>query len=223
MKKILVVDDELAIREVVKKYLERENYNVIEAGTGVEAISKYYDEKPDLVVLDLNLPDISGEKVCESIRLNNNTPIIMITAKSNESDKLNGLILGADDYMVKPFNPKELIIRINIILKRIAENTSLANNEKRIVVNEESHTVKKDGKEIDLTPIEFKIITTLSKSPERTFTREQLISSSLGYEYEGLTRTIDCHIKNLRQKIEEDPSNPKHIKTVFGIGYKFKD
>jgi len=225
MIKILIVEDEKEIREVVKEYLKREGYVVIEAENGVEAVIKYHDEKPNLVILDLNLPDISGEKVCESIRESNDTPIIMLTAKINENDKLNGLEIGADDYITKPFSPKELVMRVKVILRRvIKKNNNTDQIEFGVIkIDEKAYTVTKDDKEINLTPIEFKILLALSKNPERTFTREQLISFALGYEYEGLDRTIDSHIKNLRQKIEIDPSSPKHIKTVFGVGYKFKE
>jgi len=225
MTKILVVDDEKDIREVITKYLQNEGYITIEAKNGVEAVMKYHDEKPDLIILDLNLPDISGEKVCETIRQSNDTPIIMLTAKVNEDDKINGLTLGADDYVTKPFSPKELIMRVKAILRRIVKDKQNGNiiGFGKIEVDEKAYTVKKDGVEISLTPIEFKILLALSKNSERIFTREQLITSALGYEYEGLNRTIDSHIKNLRQKIEIDPSSPQHIKTVFGVGYKFKE
>jgi len=225
MTKILVVDDEKDIREVITKYLQNEGYMTIEAKNGVEAVMKYHDEKPDLIILDLNLPDISGEKVCESIRQSNDTPIIMLTAKVNEDDKINGLTLGADDYVTKPFSPKELIMRVKAILRRIVKDKQNGDiiGFGKIEVDEKAYTVKKDGVEISLTPIEFKILLALSKNSERIFTREQLITSALGYEYEGLNRTIDSHIKNLRQKIEIDPSSPQHIKTVFGVGYKFKE
>jgi len=225
MTKILVVDDEKDIREVITTYLQNEGYITIEAENGVEAVMKYHDEKPDLIILDLNLPDISGEKVCETIRQSNDTPIIMLTAKVNEDDKINGLTLGADDYVTKPFSPKELIMRVKAILRRIVKDKQKGDiiGFGKIEIDEKAYTVKKDGVEISLTPIEFKILLTLSKNSERIFTREQLITSALGYEYEGLNRTIDSHIKNLRQKIEIDPSSPQHIKTVFGVGYKFKE
>lgn len=223
--KILVVDDEKELREVVVKYLEQEGFYVIEAGDGISAVKTFHDEKPDLVVLDLMLPDIPGEKVCSVIRQNYDTPIIMLTSKSSEEDRINGLGLGADDYVIKPFSPKELVMRVKAILRR----TGLHNEVKRksevseIVINEEAHTVKRNDKYIELTPIEFKILVTMSGNPGRTYTREQLITYALGYEYEGMNRTIDSHIKNLRYKIEKDPSRPEYIRTVFGVGYKFKE
>ncbi len=226
MAKILVVDDEKEIRQVIVKYLQSEGYLTIEAENGVEAVMKYHDEHPDLLILDLNLPDISGEKVCESIRQSNDTPIIMLTAKVQEDDRIKGLALGADDYVLKPFSPKELVMRVKAILRRTL--VSKQQHQEviefgKIEIDEQAYVVKKDGKEVFLTPIEFKILVALSKNPGRTFTREQLISFALGYEYDGLNRTIDSHIKNLRQKIESDPGSPKHIRTVFGVGYKFKE
>ncbi|MBN2853451.1 MAG: response regulator transcription factor [Clostridia bacterium] len=225
MTKILIVDDEKEIRDVISKYMQNEGYLTILAETGVEAVIKYHDEKPDIVILDLNLPDISGEKVCESIRESYDTPIIMLTAKVNEDDRIKGLTLGADDYVVKPFSPKELVMRVKAILRRAMKEDKPVEKIEfgKIEIDEQSYIVKKDGKEITLTPIEFKILLALSKNPERTFSREQLITYALGYEYDGLNRTIDSHIKNLRQKIETDPGSPKHIRTVFGVGYKFKE
>ena len=225
MVKILIVEDEKEIREVIKEYLKVEGYLIIEAESGVEAVIKYHDEKPDLIILDLNLPDISGEKVCESIRESNDTPIIMLTAKIGEDDKLKGLGMGADDYITKPFSPKELVMRVKVILRRVVKTK--VNTEKIefgvIKIDEQAYTVTRDDREISLTPIEFKLLLALSKNPERTFTREQLITFALGYEYEGLNRTIDSHIKNIRQKIEIDPGSPRHIRTIFGVGYKFKE
>lgn len=225
MTKILVVDDEKEIRQVIVKYLQSEGYLTIEAENGVEAVMKYHDEHPDLLILDLNLPDISGEKVCESIRQSNDTPIIMLTAKVQEDDRINGLALGADDYVVKPFSPKELVMRVKAILRRtmVTKKPQDTIEFGKIEIDEQSYVVKKDGREVFLTPIEFKILVALSKNPGRTFSREQLITFALGYEYDGLNRTIDSHIKNLRQKIESDPGSPKHIRTVFGVGYKFKE
>ncbi|MCK5812272.1 MAG: response regulator transcription factor [Clostridiales bacterium] len=225
MPKILVVDDEKEIRQVIVKYLQSEGYLTIEAENGVDAVMKYHDEHPDLLILDLNLPDISGEKVCESIRQSNDTPIIMLTAKVQEDDRINGLALGADDYVLKPFSPKELVMRVKAILRRTLVSKQQQDTIEfgKIEIDEQAYVVKKDGKEVFLTPIEFKILVALSKNPGRTFSREQLITFALGYEYDGLNRTIDSHIKNLRQKIESDPGSPKHIRTIFGVGYKFKE
>ncbi|MFO7637155.1 MAG: response regulator transcription factor [Clostridia bacterium] len=221
--KILVVDDEKEIRHVVVRYLQAEHFQVSEAETGVEAVKKFQDEQPDLVVLDLMLPDIPGEKVCSVIRQSKDTPILMLTAKTAVDDRITGLTLGADDYMVKPFSPRELVIRVKNILRRTTtvRQEPAAQEAFPLTVDEASYTVKKNGRNISLTPIEFKLLLALYKNPERIFTREQLISSALGYEYEGLDRTMDSHIKNLRQKIEDNPNRPRFIRTVFGVGYKF--
>jgi DNA-binding response OmpR family regulator len=220
--KILVVDDERDLREVVQKYLEKDGFETIGAANGIDAVKLFQDSHPDLVILDLMLPDIPGEKVCSVIRESHDTPVIMLTAKSSEEDRINGLGLGADDYVVKPFSPRELVMRVKAVLKRSTGggNTEIGGE---LSIDEEAYSVKKNGRDVDLTPIEFKILSVMSKNPGRTYTREQLIEYALGYEYEGMSRTIDSHIKNLRQKIEEDPSRPEYIRTVFGVGYKFRD
>ncbi|MBN1622833.1 MAG: response regulator transcription factor [Clostridia bacterium] len=224
MAKIMVVDDERELREVVSLYLEKEGYKVLQAGDGVSAVKVFHDEKPDLVILDLMLPDIPGEKVCNAIRENHNTPIIMLTSKSGEDSRINGLEMGADDYITKPFSPKELVARVKAIFRRMGKTSSIdLHATRKLEIDENSYTVKKDGRQIDLTPIEFKILSTMYRNPGRTYTREQLITYALGYEYEGMSRTIDSHIKNIRQKIESDPSRPEYVRTVFGIGYKFME
>lgn len=223
--KILVIDDEKELRNVVAGYLELEGFKVIKAGDGVTAVKLFHDEQPDLVILDLMLPDIPGEKVCTVIRESYGTPIIMLTAKSSEQDRINGLNIGADDYIVKPFSPKELVMRVKTILRRTGFNINSMRspNANDIIIDEDAYLVKKNGKELELTPIEFKLLATMAKNPGRTYTRDQLISYALGYEYEGMSRTIDSHIKNLRNKIEENPAKPEHIKTVFGMGYKYRE
>lgn len=224
MAKILVVDDERELREVISLYLEKEGYKILQAGDGVSAVKVFHDEKPDLVILDLMLPDIPGEKVCNAIRENHDTPIIMLTSKSGEDSRINGLEMGADDYITKPFSPKELVARVKAIFRRMGKTSSIDLQENRkLEIDENSYTVKKDGRQIDLTPIEFKILSTMYRNPGRTYTREQLITYALGYEYEGMSRTIDSHIKNIRHKIESDPSRPEYVRTVFGIGYKFME
>jgi len=223
--KVLVIDDEKELRDVVAGYLEKEGFKAIKAGDGVTAVKLFHDEQPDLVILDLMLPDIPGEKVCSVVRQSYGTPIIMLTSKSSEEDRVRGLDLGADDYIVKPFSPKELMMRVKAILRRsgISKTDIERVNPNGIIINEDAYVVKKKGKEIDLTPIEFKLLATMAKSPGRTYTREQLISYALGYEYEGMSRTIDSHIKNLRYKLEENPAKPEYIITVFGIGYKYRE
>lgn len=223
--KILVIDDEKELRDVVAGYLEKEGFKVIKAGDGVTAVKLFHDEQPDLVILDLMLPDIPGEKVCQVVRQSYGTPIIMLTSKSSEEDRVRGLDLGADDYIVKPFSPKELVMRVKVILRRsgISKENIEGINPDGIIIDEKAYVVKKKGSEIDLTPIEFKLLATMAKNPGRTYTREQLITYALGYEYEGMNRTIDSHIKNLRRKLETDPAKPEYIKTVFGIGYKYRE
>ncbi len=221
--KILVVDDEKELREVVQKYLEKDGFEKTAAANGIDAVKLFHDEKPDLVILDLMLPDIPGEKVCSVIRESRETPVIMLTAKSSEEDRIKGLGIGADDYVVKPFSPRELVMRVKAVLRRTGGETDKRNISDELAIDENAYSVKRSGVEIELTPIEFKILSVMSKNPGRTYTREQLISYALGYEYEGMSRTIDSHIKNLRQKIEKDPSRPEYIRTVFGVGYKFKE
>lgn len=222
--KILVVDDEKEIRQVISRYLQAEGFTVLEAENGVEAVKLFQDEKPDLAILDLMLPDIPGETVCSVIRQSKDTPIIMLTAKTATEDRIHGLTLGADDYMVKPFSLRELVIRVKTILRRVgAARQATPDPSVSLVVDEMSHVVKKNNRNISLTPIEFKLLLTMSRNPERIYTREQLITHALGYEYEGMDRTIDSHIKNLRQKIEDNPNRPRYIRTVFGVGYKYTE
>lgn len=221
--KILVVDDEKELRKVVQKYLEKDGFETIGAANGIDAVKLFHDEKPDLVILDLMLPDIPGEKVCSVIRESHSTPVIMLSAKNSEEDRIKGLGIGADDYVVKPFSPRELVMRVKAVLRRTVGNSAKKNIPGELIIDESAYSVKRSGVEIELTPIEFKILSIMSKNPGRTYTREQLISYALGYEYEGMSRTIDSHIKNLRQKIEKDPSRPEYVRTVFGVGYKFKE
>ncbi|MFV9567699.1 response regulator transcription factor [Thermoanaerobacter mathranii] len=226
-KKILVVDDEIKILEVVKSYLEREGFSVITETNGNNVLDTFKKEKPDLVILDLMLPGISGEELCKRIRQFSNVPILMLTAKVQESDKINGFSIGADDYLTKPFSPRELVMRVKAILRRTTDDVPLAEvisfNNDDLVVDFKAHTVKKKGVVVNLTPNEFKILKFLIRNPNRVFTREELIEKVMGFDYEGYDRTIDAHIKNLRQKIEDDTKNPTYIKTVYGVGYKFGD
>jgi len=226
-KKILVVDDEIKILEVVKSYLEREGFSVITETNGNNVLDTFKKEKPDLVILDLMLPGISGEELCKRIRQFSNVPILMLTAKVQESDKINGFSIGADDYITKPFSPRELVMRVKAILRRTTDDVPLAEvmsfNNDDLVVDLRAHTVRKKGVVVNLTPNEFKILKILIRNPNRVFTREELIEKVMGFDYEGYDRTIDAHIKNLRQKIEDDTKNPVYIKTVYGVGYKFGD
>lgn len=240
--KILVVDDEITLLEVVKDYLKKENYNVYTAISGSEAIKLFKTIKPDFIILDLMLPDISGEDVCRHVRKISEVPILMLTAKSSEDDRIEGLVLGADDYLTKPFSPRELVMRVKAILRRTKGNFNTSSNPSGTVlfgvpqkepyldktnhpsieIDKNEHVVKKNGEVINITPNEYKILLTLAENPNRTFSRNQLINAALGYDYLGYDRTIDTHIKNLRQKIEDDYKDPQFIVTVYGVGYKFK-
>ncbi|WP_409300708.1 response regulator transcription factor [Peribacillus sp. SCS-155] len=225
MKKILVVDDEKKIRDVICSYFQKEVFATMEAATGNEALHLIHDQNFDFIILDLMLPDITGEEICKEIRRRDSTPILMLTAKVNENDKLNGLAIGADDYMVKPFSPRELVMRVKTIMRRssdemlLAESISFNNTELTIDTAEQKVALK--GQMVNLTPNEYKLLTVLAKYPKRTYSRGQLVEKVLGYNYNGDERVIDQHIKNLRHKIEENPKEPAYIVTVFGIGYKF--
>lgn len=221
---ILIVDDEIEILKVIKAYLLKDNYNVFSATNGKKASDIISNEEIDLVVLDLMLPDIIGEDLCKKIRVASDVPIIMLTAKVEEEDILTGLNIGADDYITKPFSPKELIARIKVILRRTKKQTIkseiLEFNNRDIIIDSVNFEVKKKGNDVKLTATEFKILEILAKNKGKVFSRDDLIVSILGYDYEGNDRTIDAHIKNLRHKIEDDY---KYIKTVHGLGYRFME
>lgn len=221
--KILIVDDEVKIVEVVQSYLEKNGYNVLTAYTGDEAFEKIKSRQPDLVILDLMLPDISGEEICRQLRESTDIPIIMLTAKVDEENILQGLKLGADDYVTKPFSPRQLIARVEAVLRRTEKQAAdiLAFNNGDLVINLQNYTVKKAGAAVNLTPNEFKILGALAGRPNKVFTRNELIYSVSGEDFEGFDRIIDTHIKNIRQKIETDNKNPKYILTVHGVGYRF--
>jgi DNA-binding response OmpR family regulator len=225
-KKILVVDDEQKIVEVVKSYLEHSGYDVYEAYNGKQALEMLEKIEPSLVVLDLMLPDVTGEEICKTIRKQSRVPIIMLTAKVEEEDILKGLDIGADDYITKPFSPKQLVARVMAVLRRTSEDqiplsNILSFNNDELTIDHLKYEVRKNNSIVNLTPNEYKILMTLVKYPAKTFTRDELISMALGDDFEGFDRTVDTHIKNLRQKIEIDPKNPKYILTVHGVGYRF--
>lgn len=223
--KILVVDDEINLLRVVKDYLLIEGYQVYTADNGNKAMKLFYDIDPDFVILDLMLPDISGEEICRRIRRESDTPIMMLTAKSSEDEKVEGLYIGADDYMTKPFSPRELVGRVRAILRRTKGSGVISDllefNEGDLTIDIPKHRVMKAGKAINLTPNEFKILLTLAQNPKRVFTRGQLTELAFGYDFEGYDRTVDTHIKNIRQKIEDNLKEPGYIITVYGVGYKF--
>ncbi len=221
-KKILVVDDELKIVQLVRAYLQQAGFSVLTASNGKDALTLWKVEQPALVVLDLMLPDMDGFDVAREIRQKSNTLIIMLTARVEDADRIAGLEIGADDYVVKPFHPRELVARVRAVLRRVEGFTKPAVIEAGdLVINLESHEVHFRGERLDLTPIEFKLLATLASQPGRVFTRLQLIEALSGTTYATLDRTIDTHIKNLRKKIEPDPQNPQYILTVRGVGYKF--
>lgn len=224
-KKILVVDDEAKIVDVVKSYLLKQNYEVFTAENGGEALNVFEKVKPHLLILDLMLPDISGEEVCKAIRKSSRVPIIMLTAKAEDDDIFAGLNIGADDYVTKPFSPKVLMARVAAILRRSEDEEGLANvlafRDNELVIDLLKYEVLVRGIAVNLTPNEFNILKILLFNQKRVFTREEIINKTLGYDFDGFDRVIDTHIKNLRQKIEEDPKKPRYILTVHGVGYKF--
>lgn len=223
--KILVVDDEENILQVIRAYLERSGYIVYVAETGEAALQLHQLLQPDLIILDLMLPDMSGEDICRKLRKTSDIPILMLTAKSAEDDKINGLLMGADDYVSKPFSPRELVARVITLLRRTGtakkQEQALTFLQKRLCVEPELHQVTLDQASITLTPIEFKLLYTLASQPKKVFSRLELINHIQGYGFDGYERTIDVHIKNVRQKLNDDPKHPSFISTVFGVGYKF--
>lgn len=225
-KKILVVDDEFKIVEVIKLYLEKEGCKVFEALDGKQALEISCRINPDLIILDLMLPDVSGEDVCKTIRKKSRVPIIMLTAKVEESEVVSGLYMGADDYVTKPFSVKELIARIVVLFRRLsneviplADIISLNGND--LVIDVLKREVRKNGEIVYITSTEFKVLMTLLKYPNKAFTREELMDLAMGEDNFGYNRVIDTHVKNLRHKIETNPKEPKYIITVHGTGYKF--
>ncbi len=226
--RILVVDDDKQIVRLVQSYLERAGYQVLTAYDGESAIHVIRRERPDLVVLDLMLPDRDGWDVTRIVRSDTDLsrlPIIMLTARVEDTDKIVGLELGADDYVSKPFNPSELVARVRAVLRRVEGGPAPARvlQVGDLSMDLDRHLVSVDETEVDLTPTEFEILKLLMKSPGRAFTRMELIESGLDYSYSGMDRTVDSHIKNLRKKIEPDPSNPTYVMTVYGVGYRLRD
>jgi DNA-binding response OmpR family regulator len=225
-KKILVVDDEKKIVEVLKSYLEKEGFEVYSAYDGKSAVEIFGNINPSLVILDLMLPDFSGEEVCCFIRKESRVPIIMLTAKVDEVSILNGFSIGSDDYVTKPFSPKQLVARVLALLRRSEKDLQplssvFSFNEGDLMVDTIKYEVKKRGELMNLTQSEYKILITMLKYPQKAFTREELVCSALGDDYDGFDRVIDTHVKNLRQKIESNPREPQYILTIHGVGYKF--
>lgn len=221
--KILVVDDEPEIVRLVRAYLERAGFAVVTASEGREALAVFRHEHPNLIVLDLNLPGMDGLDVCRAMRHDSDIPIIMLTARLEETDRLIGLELGADDYVVKPFSPREIVARVRAVLRR-SEGTPVRPevvSATGVTMDLTRRTASADGQPLDLTATEFDLLTLLVEHPGQVFTRLQLLDRMQGTAYEGYERTIDAHIKNLRKKLGDDPQEPRFIETVRGVGYRF--
>ncbi len=225
MKSILVVDDEPKIVQLARDYLEHAGFAVLAAYDGKSALAINRSAKPDLIVLDLGLPDLDGLDVTRALRKDSNVPVIMLTARGEETDKLVGLELGADDYMTKPFSPKELVARVRTVLRRF-ENAATQPEIIRagdLTLDVQRMSVTVDGRGVDVTPTEFQLLAMLAREPGRIFTRAQLLDAVRGIAFESYERAIDAHIKNLRHKLEPDAHDPRYILTVYGVGYKFAD
>lgn len=224
-KKIVVIDDEVSVQEVVRGYLEKDGYFVYVAGNGQEGLALAERTQPGLIVLDLMLPDVSGEDICREIRSRSDVPILMLTAKVAEDDRVGGLALGADDYLTKPFSPRELVARVRAVLRRTQGTDTplveiLSFDDGALEIDTVQHEVRLSGDSIELTPNEYRLLLTLARYPGRVYSRFELINHVQGYDFEGYERTIDAHVKNLRKKIEQDPRRPRYVETVFGVGYR---
>jgi two-component system alkaline phosphatase synthesis response regulator PhoP len=226
MTKILVVDDEDSIRGIVSAYLEAEGYTVHLAEDGQQAIAAFRRYKPDLIVLDIMLPGIDGLDILQQIRRESDVYVLMLTAKSEDTDRIIGLTVGADDYLTKPFNPRELVARVKAILRRDRGAASGDENVlqfRHVRIDSQRHKVWRDDAEIDLTALEFNLLKTLASYAEMVMSREQLLEQVWGYDFYGDERVVDVHIKRIREKLEADPANPQFVLTVRGVGYKFED
>jgi DNA-binding response OmpR family regulator len=222
---ILLVEDERKLRDLVRSYLERAGFTVLSTSSGAEALSLTSSASPDLLVLDLGLPDVSGETVAREVRASGKVPILMLTAKSSEEDRVKGLELGADDYVTKPFSPRELVLRVQAILRRggqadDADQGPASYGGGTLVIDEPRRVVTVRGSAVDLTPTEWGILLALASVPGRVYSRFELINRVRGYEFEGYERIVDSHIKNLRRKTEQDQGSPEIVKTVLGGGYR---
>lgn len=218
---ILIVDDEIKITQVIKAYLDKEGYNCIVANNGEQALEYFYNNNFDLIILDRMIPDISGEDICKKIRETSMVHIIMLTAKIEDEDRIDGFNIGCDDYVCKPFNVKELVLRVKAVFRKMGENKDILKFSDELEINMLSHNVKVRGESVILTNTEYKILLLLAKNPSRVFSREQLLELTIDEHYEKMDRIIDAHIKNLRRKIELDTKKPTIIQTVYGVGYKF--
>ncbi|MCJ7625737.1 MAG: response regulator transcription factor [Anaerolineaceae bacterium] len=223
MATVLIIEDEHELVKVLRSYLEQAGYSVLTANRGDTGLYIWQTKHPDMVLLDLNLPGMDGLEVARAIRKQSETPLIMVTARVEEIDRLIGLELGADDYITKPFSPREVVARVKTVLRRAgaASVTAEVLRVAELEIDLVAHSVTLGGDAIDLTPTEFSILTTLAGQPGRVFSRLQLLEATQGNAYEGYERTIDAHIKNLRSKLEVNPKKPQYIETVFGVGYRF--
>ena len=220
---VLVVEDEVKIRELLRSYLERAGLDVVTTGSGAEAITLAARAEPDLIILDLRLPDVPGEDVAREVRRSGAMPILMLTAKSSQQDRIHGLEIGADDYVTKPFSPRELVLRVQAILRRgrgAGQSGRRSFGGGELVVDEDRREVVVRGAMVELTPTEWGVLTALARSPGRVYSRFDLVNRVRGYEYAGYERTVDSHVKNLRRKLERDPHAPVIVQTVVGAGYR---
>lgn len=223
---VLVAEDDSKIAHVVRVYLENAGFRVVHAGAGREALALAEKEPPLLVILDLMLPDLDGEMVLQSLKEMGDVPVIILTSKASEEERLAGFALGADDYLVKPFSPRELVSRVKAVLRRsgreeVAGASVLSFNGGALILDAHSYQVVRDGAPASLTPTEFKVLLTLASTPQKVFTREELVEKALGYSFEGYERSVDVHVKNIRQKIADTPRDPTFIQTIYGVGYRF--
>lgn len=223
---ILIAEDDRKIANVVRAYLDEAGYRAVIAENGRDALRLAAEETPLLVILDLGLPDISGEEVCQELKEMGDTPVIMLTSKASEDERLVGFALGADDYVTKPFSPRELVSRVKAVLKRArrgepGETQLLSFESGALVLDCANYGVSIDGVPVTLTPTEFRILLTLAASPQKVFSRDELVEKALGYQFEGYDRSIDAHVKNIRQKLSDDPRSPRFIQTIYGAGYRF--
>lgn len=224
MATILIVEDEIELVKILRSYLEAAGYTVVTASRGDQGLALWEKQHPDLVLLDLNLPAMDGLDVARSIRRKDETPIIMVTARVEETDRLIGLELGADDYLTKPYSPREVVARVRAVLRRAgsARTAAAVLRLSNLTIDLEAHSVERDGARIELTPTEFNLLAAMADQPGRVFNRLQLLEAVQGTAYEGYERTIDAHIKNLRAKLEIDSKEPRYIETVFGVGYRMR-
>ena len=223
--RILIIDDERSVHDVAHAYLEAEGYEVLSAIGGRDGLALAQALRPSVVILDLMLPDLAGEEVCTELRRDSDVAIVMLTAKSTEDDRIRGLDLGADDYLSKPFSPRELVARVRALLRRTGDRNgqserAMVFDEGRLCLDPERHQALVVGRPVELTPSEFKLLLALARSPGRVFSRFELINRVQGHDYDGYERTIDAHVKNLRRKIEPDPGHPRYVQTVHGVGYR---